>query len=299
MTAPPDGDPHDAAIERVIDARARELAGLSVRRVLPALHRRTVGPFIFLDHMGTHAIAPGGGVDVPPHPHIGLATVTYLYEGELVHRDSLGSQQPIRPGDVNWMTAGRGVVHSERTAADQRAAGGRLHGLQLWVALPIAHEDAAPTFHHHPARTLPELELDGVRVRVLAGAAHGVTSPIATLSPLAYVDATLPAGAALPVERTHAERAVYVVDGEVTCAGTAAGPGRLLVLAPGAEVVVRAVTPARLALLAGAPLDGPRLIDWNFVASSRARIEQARADWRDRRFPLVPGDEHDFVPLPR
>ena len=295
-----------AAITSVIDARARDLGGFAVRRVLPALGRRMVGPFIFVDHLGPKVLAPGEGMDVRPHPHIGLATVTYLHDGEIVHRDSLGSEQAIRPGDVNWMTAGRGIVHSERSSADVRRAGARVHGLQLWVALPDAHEETAPSFHHHPGSTLPglaagdlgaDVHRGDVRVRVLAGRAYGATSPIETLSPLFYVDAVLPAGGELALPDDHEERAVYVVDGAIACAGQQAATGRMLVLAPGAPARIVAEAPSRVALLGGAPV-GPRQIFWNFVSSSRERLERAKDDWRARAFPSIPGDDVEYVPLP-
>jgi len=285
------------AIANVIDARPRELGGVAIRRVLPAAARRMVGPFTFLDEMHG-AFAAGQGLDVPPHPHIALATVTYLFDGEIVHRDSLGSRQPIRPGDINWMTAGRGIVHSERTATDQRQQASRLHGLQLWAALPLAHEEAPPSFHHHPAARLPERVLDGIRLRVLAGSAFGMTSPVETLSPLFYVEAVLPAGGTLPLPSEHEERALYVVEGSVGCGVERTEPGRMLVFIPGASVTLRAEMPARIVLLGGAPLDGKRYIHWNFVSSSRERIEQAKRDWTSRRFATVPGDEIEFVPLP-
>jgi len=285
------------AIANVIDARARDLGGVAVRRVLPTAARRMVGPFTFLDEMNGE-FAAGAGLDVPPHPHIGLATVTYLLEGEIVHRDSLGSQQPIRPGDINWMTAGRGIVHSERTAADQRTRGSRLHGLQLWVALPLDHEEAQPSFHHHPGARLPERDQDGVRLRVLAGTAFGMTSPVQTLSPLFYVDAALSAGSTLSLPNEHEERALYVVEGAVGYGTERTAAGRMLVFVPGASVSVRAESAARVVLLGGAPLDGKRHIYWNFVSSSTERIERAKRDWREGRFPKVPGDEVEFVPLP-
>ncbi|HVV84177.1 MAG TPA: pirin family protein [Kofleriaceae bacterium] len=287
-----------STIATAIDARRRELGGLSVLRVLPALGRRTVGPFIFLDHMGPARLDAGRGIDVRPHPHIGLATVTYLFEGELVHRDSLGSEQAIRPGDVNWMTAGQGIVHSERTAAEQRRAASTLHGLQLWVALPAADEEGAPSFHHHPGATLPEVARGGVRLRVLAGSAYGATSPIATRSPLFYVTADLPGGAELALPDEHVERALYVVDGAVAAGGARAEAGRMLVFPPGAPITAHAIAASRVALIGGAPLDGPRHIFWNFVSSSRDRLEQAKRDWRDHRFPSIPGDDTDLVPLP-
>ena len=286
-----------SAIANVIDARPRELGGIAVRRVLPTAARRMVGPFTFLDEMRQPSFAAGEGIDVPPHPHIGLATVTYLFEGEIVHRDSLGTQQTIRPGDINWMTAGRGIVHSERTAVDQRQAGSGLHGLQIWVALPLAHEEAEPSFHHYPGARLPARDQGGVRLRVLAGSAFGLTSPVDTLSSLFYVDAVMSPGATLSLPNEHEERAVYVIDGAVDCGTERPEPGRMLVFVPGASVTLRADAPARVVLLGGAPLDGPRHIYWNFVSSSKARIEQAKRDWKDGRFPKVPG-ETELVPLP-
>jgi redox-sensitive bicupin YhaK (pirin superfamily) len=285
------------AIELVIEARRRDLGGFSVGRLLPAPARRLVGPFIFFDHMGPVQFAPGQGIDVRPHPHINLATVTYLFEGEIVHRDSLGSEQPIRPGAINWMTAGRGIVHSERTGAELRKNATRLHGLQLWVALPRAHEEVEPDFRHYAAGRLPEIEIGRVRVRVLVGTAYGATSPVHTLSPLFYVDATIPAGAELPLPSEHAERALYVVDGTLSCAGDRIEATRMVVFAPDATSVLRAESPTRVVLLGGAPIDGERHIWWNFVSSSKERIEQAKRDWRENRFPPVPG-ETEFIPLP-
>ena len=284
------------AITTVIDGRPRSLGGLAVRRVLPAAARRMVGPFTFLDEM--RESGAGLGVDVPPHPHIGLATVTYLFEGELVHRDSLGSRQAIRPGDINWMTAGRGIVHSERTAPERRTPGAGLHGLQLWVALPRAHEEDEPSFHHHPGASLPEREQDGVRLKMLAGEAFGLASPVEALSPLFYVDAAMSAGTALALPSEHEERAVYVVEGPIGCGAERAEAGRMLVFAPGAGVTLRAAAPARVVALGGASLDGPRHIYWNFVSSSKERIERAKRDWKEGRFPRVPGDEVEFTPLP-
>ena len=287
-----------AAIANVIDARARVLGGVDVRRVLPVAARRMVGPFTFLDEMSQPSFEAGEGLDVPPHPHIGLATVTYLFEGQIVHRDSLGSFLAIRPGDINWMMAGRGIVHSERTAPEHRQAGSRLHGLQLWVALPQAHENDEPSFHHRAAPRLPEREEAGVRLKVLAGTAFGMASPVKTLSPLFLVDVVMAGGTAFSLPVEHAERALYVVDGAVDCGAARTEAGRMLVFAPGASVMVHAEASARLVLLGGAPLDGPRHIDWNFVSSSRARIEQAKRDWKEGRFPKVPGDDVEFVPLP-
>ena len=294
-SAPCSGTPQ---IATVIEARPRDLGGFTVGRVLPAPARKLVGPFIFFDHMGPAAFAPGRGIDVRPHPHIGLATVTYLFEGEIVHRDSLGSHQPIRPGDVNWMTAGRGIAHSERTGSELRHSGSRLDGLQLWVALPLGHEETHPEFHHHPARDLPAAGIGGVRIRVLAGSAFGETSPVRTFSPLFYVDAALPGGSELPLPGEHEERAAYVVSGAVACGNERAERGRMLVFTPGAKATLRAVNDARVALIGGAPIDGERHIFWNFVSSSQARIEQAKRDWREGRFPKVPGDEQEFIPVP-
>ena len=285
-------------VAAIIEARSRDVGGLAVRRLLPSRARRLVGPFAFFDHMGPVAFAPGEGVGVPPHPHIGLATVTYLFEGELLHRDSLGSLQPIRPGDVNWMTAGRGIVHSERTPPDLLRQGSRLHALQLWVALPLALEESEPSFVHHPGATLPELGVSGVRLRVLAGAAYGVTSPVRTSSPLFYVDAAMPAGSELTLPDEHQERVVYVIDGAIGCGAERAEAGRMLVFAPEARVVVRSGPASRVVLIGGAPLEGARHIFWNFVSSSRERIEQAKRDWKEGRFPKVPGDEVEFAPLP-
>jgi hypothetical protein len=256
-----------------------------------------VGPFIFFDHMGPAALAPGGGLDVRPHPHIGLATVTYLFDGEILHRDSLGSVQAIRPGDVNWMTAGRGIVHSERTPAHLRAAGGRVHGIQTWVALPRGHEEAAPAFAHHAAATLPVVELPGVTVRVVAGTAFGARSPVDVFSRTLYAAADLAPGASLVVQPEHEERAVYLAEGSASVADTALEPGQMAVLPPGGDVEIRAAAVSRIMLVGGAKMDGPRFIWWNFVASSRERIERAKADWREDRFPPVPG-ETERIPLP-
>jgi redox-sensitive bicupin YhaK (pirin superfamily) len=304
MSVLPDIEPSSAPcpgtpqLLTMIDARARDLGGFTVGRVLPSAARKLIGPFIFFDHMGPAAFPPGRGIDVRPHPHIGLATVTYLFEGEIVHRDSLGSHQPIRPGDVNWMTAGRGIVHSERTGAEPRQTGSRLDGLQLWVALPVRHEETNPEFHHHAARDLPVVEIGGTRVRVLAGSAFGETSPVRTFSPLFYADIAMPAGSELQLPNEHAERAAYTVSGRVECGNERAERGRMLVFTPGAAVTLRAVSDTRVALIGGAPIDGERHIFWNFVSSSRARIEQAKRDWREGRFPRVPGDEEEFIPLP-
>jgi redox-sensitive bicupin YhaK (pirin superfamily) len=286
------------AIELVIRSRPRDLGGFSVRRVLPSLQRRMVGPFIFFDHMGPADMAAGTGIDVRPHPHIGLATVTYLFDGEIFHRDSLGSEQAIKPGDVNWMVAGRGIVHSERTRSELRRTGQRLHGIQAWVALPLEAEECEPAFYHHRENTLPVDQGPGYQARVIAGTAFGKTSPVRVASPTLYVDVALAANASFLVPAQHAERAVYVASGVVGCAGDTFEEGELLVLARGRELPLHALSNARLLLLGGAKLEGERFIDWNFVASSKDRIERAKQAWLEQRYPKVPGDEIEFTPLP-
>ena len=286
-----------ASIERVIEPRPRDLGGFEVRRVLPAASRNMVGPFIFFDHLGPAQFAAGAGIDVRPHPHICLATVTYLFTGELVHRDSLGFVQPIRPGDVNWMTAGRGIVHSERTDAVLRQRSTRIHGIQSWVALPTSAEETEPAFFHHPAATLPLIERPGVRMRVIAGTAWGERSPVATFSKTLYVDAELASGARLELADEHRERALYVADGRIALDAGEYTSGHMIVLDPGGKTEIRALADSRVMLVGGEPLDGPRYIWWNFVASSQERIEQGKRDWAEQRFPRVPG-ETEFIPLP-
>ena len=288
----------DTVHDLIIQPKARDIGGFSVRRALPHAGRRTVGPFIFFDHMGPAQFPPGGGIDVRPHPHIGLATVTYLFSGEIVHRDSLGVVQPIRPGDVNWMTAGSGIVHSERTDPKRRDGSEILHGIQTWVALPKADEEAAPAFMHHPASTLPEFSQGGATCRVIAGTAYGRTSPVAVFQPTLYVDVRLDSGARLKVDDRHDERCVYVAQGEADIGGRRSVEGEMIVLTPGADVVISATQPARLMLAGGAPLDGPRHIWWNFVSSSSERLERAKRDWQEGRFAKVPG-ETEFIPLPQ
>jgi len=286
------------AIDRVIESRPRDLGGFTVRRTLPSPTQRLVGPFIFFDHMGPIDFAPGRGIDVRPHPHIGLATITYLFDGEIVHKDNLGSNQTIVHGDVNWMVAGRGVVHSERTGPEVRARGGRVHGIQTWVALPLTDEETAPRFEHHPSRTLPLVKRHHAELRVIAGTAYGVRAPTGVLSPTLYVHAALDAGATLDVDGEHEERAVYVAGGSIDCDGSTFGEGTMIVLHPGAHVAVVATQRSTLMLVGGGPIDGPRHIWWNLVASSTERIERAKAEWREGRFPKVPGDEVEFIPLP-
>jgi len=256
-----------------------------------------VGPFVFLDHMGPTDFPPGGGIDVRPHPHIGLATVTYLFEGEILHRDSLGSVQAIRPGAVNWMTAGRGIAHSERTAPELRQCGHRLHGLQSWVALPLEAEESEPAFSHHPADSLASWSADGGSFRLIAGTAHGRQASVPAFWPTFYVDAQLERGARWRLPDEHEERAVYVVDAAVDIDGQRIQPGRLAVLRPGAAEVQAGAQPARVVALGGAKLAGERHIWWNLVSSRPERIEQAKADWKAGRFPPVPG-ETEFIPLP-
>lgn len=287
----------DSVID-VIEGRARDLGGFSVRRVLPTAHRKTVGAFIFFDHLGPVRFDPGRGLDVRPHPHIGLATVTYLFAGRLLHRDSLGNAQPIEPGAVNWMTAGHGIVHSERSPPPDRATEHVLHGIQTWVWLPKDLEECEPAFAHHPAHCLPLVEHDGVRLRVIAGSAYGACSPVATASDMLYVEAMLPAGGRLAVDAGYAERAVYAVDGPIALDGHEFAAGRLLVLKPGREVAIEAPPNAvRVLLLGGEPVDAERHLWWNFVASTPDRIQRAKDDWSAGRFPAVPGDS-DAVPLP-
>jgi redox-sensitive bicupin YhaK (pirin superfamily) len=284
--------------EAIVVPRTRDLGGgFEVRRVLPSAQRRTVGPFVFFDQMGPTVLRPGTGLDVRPHPHIGLATVTYLFEGEILHRDSLGTVQPIRPGEVNWMTAGRGIVHSERTPLELRTNGTWLFGIQTWVGLPKGREEVEPAFAYHPKAELPVLEGEGKRVRLIVGALYGSRSPLSVFSDMFYADAALDGGARLELPADYEERAIYIAEGSADIGGEIFEAGRLLVFRPGAPVTMSAVGPARMLLLGGAPMDGPRHLWWNFVSSSKERIEQAKADWREGRFATVPG-ETEFIPLP-
>lgn len=292
------------AISIVIEPRTRDLGGFTVGRVLPFAKRRTVGPFIFFDEMGPAAFPPGTGIDVRPHPHIGLATVTYLFEGEIRHRDSLGMDQVIRPGDVNWMTAGRGIAHSERTDAAPRRDGQKMHGIQSWVALPEAAEETAPSFHHHPKASLPVIERPGLTMRLIAGTAFGETSPAKTFSPMFYLGAEADAGADIPLPDDHEERAVYILSGAVEVDGQTYDSGRMIVFEKSAAPEITARAPSRLMLLGGAPV-GERFIWWNFVSSSKERLEKGKKDWRESAaagfnnsyFSLPPG-ETEFIPLP-
>ncbi|MBO9576834.1 MAG: pirin family protein [Sphingobium sp.] len=289
------------SVEMIILPPVRDLGdGFTVRRALPSAHRRMVGPFIFFDQMGPALLGPGDGLDVRPHPHIGLATVTYLLEGRMMHRDSLGSVQEIRPGEVNWMTAGRGIVHSERSPDAARAHGGPLYGLQTWIALPTQHEETDPEFFHYESNDIPFAQADGVSITVVAGSSDGMTSPVRTFSDMLYADVVLEAGARYRLKAEHIERAAYVITGEVGVEGQTGtfASMELVVFKPGAEIVLRAVNgPARLMLVGGEPLPEARNIYWNFVSSSTDRIEQAKEDWRQDRFAHVPG-ETEFIPLP-
>jgi redox-sensitive bicupin YhaK (pirin superfamily) len=285
------------SVELQIQGRPRDLGGFTVRRVLPSPRRRLVGPFIFLDEMGPAEILPGAGFDVRPHPHIALATLTYLFEGEIMHRDSLGSVQVIRPGEVNWMVAGRGIVHSERATPELRQSGFRIHGLQCWVALPRAEEECEPRFTHHAQAAIPRLARGSVQLDVIAGTAFGKRSPVEVLSPTLYVQARLEADAELEVDAEHEERALYVVQGAIDCEGSKFEAGTMAVLRPGTTPRVRALEPTRLMLLGGAKLDGERHMFWNFVSSSPERLEQAKRDWKEDRFPKVPGED-ERIPLP-
>jgi redox-sensitive bicupin YhaK (pirin superfamily) len=289
--------PADNEIETVIVPRQRDIGGFAVGRVLPSAERRSVGPFVFFDHMGPAELLPGAGIDVRPHPHIGLATVTYLFAGSIVHRDSLGNLRIIESGAVNWMTAGRGIVHSERSDSELRKTRRKLHGIQLWVALPQEKEETDPDFLHYAAASLPVIEGEGKTIRVIAGSMFGKGSPVKTYLALYYADATLHPGASLVIDNEHAERALYLVESAVEIAGQFFEAGRLLVFSTGKTIVVKAVSAVRLALLGGEPLDGSRYRWWNFVSSSRERIEQAKADWKAGRFAVVPGDP-EFIPLP-
>jgi len=282
----------------LLQGRAHDLGdGFMVRRMLPSVERRTVGPFVFFDYFGPARFAPGKGIDVRPHPHIGLATVTYLFEGSQVHRDNIGSVQTIAPGDVNWMVAGSGIVHSERTGPDVRAAGHTLHGIQTWVGLPQADEETTPRFEHYAMAELPVQDEGGVHLRVVAGHAFGLASPVKVFSGTLYADAQFAPQTTLRLTDEHAERGVLVIDGTLDANGTTLEKGAMAVFDTGEDVVLSAPQKAHVMLFGGAPLDGHRHLDWNFVSSSMERIEQARNDWQAQRFAKIPG-ETEFIPLP-
>jgi redox-sensitive bicupin YhaK (pirin superfamily) len=298
MNSTPDVNPLPEGLEAVIVPRTRDLGdGLMVRRALPAAERQMVGPFIFFDQVGPSMLLAGHGLDVRPHPHIGLATVTYLFEGAILHRDSLGTVARIEPGEVNWMTAGRGIVHSERSPQEERKTERRLFGTQIWVALPRKHEETEPSFAHFGADKLPVIEEAGVRTRLIIGNLFGVRSPVPTFSEMFYADVMLEAGASVTLKAEHDERAAYIVEGVIEVGSAVFQAGELPVFSRSGEVRIRARSPSRLVLLGGEPMDGPRHLTWNLVSSSAERIQQAKDDWRAQRFPKVPG-ETEFIPLP-
>lgn len=284
------------AIELMIQPRDKDLGGFSVRRVLPTRERQMVGPWIFFDHMGPARFPAGSGINVRPHPHINLATVTYLFEGEILHRDSLGSVQPIRPGDINLMVAGKGIVHSERERPEVTATDHNLHGLQLWLALPEDREEIEPAFYHYPSADIPALDIDGVPVRVIMGQAYDATSPVKTLSETLYVEAHLQKGQSLVLPEAT-ERAVYVASGSLKAKGTAIPQHSMAIFGSQPGIEITADEESRIAVIGGEPF-APRFMEWNFVSSREDRLEQAKADWKAGRFPLVPGDEDEFIPLP-
>lgn len=286
------------AIETLIEGRERDIGGFTVRRILPSVRRRSVGPYVFWDHMGPAVLEPGQAMDVRPHPHINLATVTYLFAGQVEHRDSTGARQVIRPGAINLMTAGRGIVHSERSPQATRETRREAHGIQLWLGLPTEHEECEPAFAHHPAESLPEHVGDDLRVRVLIGEAFGLSSPVQTLSRMYYLDARLDPGAAVAAPGGYDEGAAYVVEGTLTCGDRRIEAGTMAVFADGTQPTLSAEEPTRVMLLGGDALDGPRHLYWNFVSSRKERLQQAKDDWRNRRFPDVPGDSEEWIPLP-
>lgn len=283
-------------IDLLITPATRDLGEFTVRRTLPDRQRQRVGPFIFFDHMGPADFPPGSGVNVRSHPHIGLATVTYLFEGEILHRDNLGYVQRIQPGAVNWMTAGRGIVHSEKVTEEIRASGQRLHGLQIWVALPLDKEEADPGFQHYPADEIPSVDVDGVHIRVIIGSAFGVTSPVQTHSETLYVEVILEPGQQVTIPAAQ-ELGVYVVDGSVAVCEQFIEGGVFAVFSQGTSGSIKAESKSRIMFVGGDTLEGERTIWWNFVSSSKERMEQAKKDWRESRFDEVPG-EPDFIPLP-
>ena len=291
--------PEIPAVELAVPGRAARVANAPVTRFLPWVRRRAIGPFVFLDHFGPVEVAPGAGMDVPPHPHIGLSTVTYLYSGENHHRDSLGTSQINRANDLNLMTAGRGVVHSERPTAAWRTSGGRLHGVQLWLGLPVAREEDAPSFEHHPAAAFPTVTArPGTRARILMGRAFGEESPVRHPSSPLLIDLELDAGSTIELPPEPLERAVLAVLGDILLGDVELSPLQMAVLRPDLSVGIKASSAARVLVLGGPPLDGPRYLDWNFVSSSRARLASAVTRWKERRFDPIPGDDAEFVPYP-
>lgn len=285
-----------AAIELIIDPKPKDLGGFSVRRSLPVRERRSIGPWIFFDEMGAAEFSAGSGINVRPHPHVNLATVTYLFEGEILHRDSLGSYQPITPGDINLMVAGKGIVHSERERPEVTARDHRLHGLQLWMALPEADEETEPAFYHYPSATIPAASIDGVPVRVLIGSAYGLNSPVKTFYQTLYLEAELQTGQSLTLPNSP-ERGLYLASGELQLQDSTVTAHQLVVLGDAEGVQITATKPSRIALIGGAAI-GKRYMEWNFVSSRKERLEQAKQDWQQGRFPKVPGDEKEFIPYP-
>ncbi len=299
MECPQAGE-HEAgnqAVELAIVPRTSDIGGLEVRRALPSRQRRMVGPFVFFDQMGPSRLGPGEGLDVRPHPHIGLATITYVFSGEILHRDSLGHVQPIRPGELNWMTAGRGIAHSERTPDALRSSGPELSGIQTWIALPHELEETKPAFIHHARGVMPGIEEKDWRAHLICGNQWGQQSPVETFTETLYADVVMQVNAQVPVDASVEERALYVYSGAVEIGGQRHESGQLLMLRPGDEVTVKALEPVRMMLIGGEPMDGPRHIWWNFVSSRKDRIEQAKADWKAGRFDAVIG-ETEFIPLP-
>lgn len=299
--APIPGDPASIdPIETIVVPRTGDIGGFEIRRALPSARRRMVGPFIFLDQMGPAELLVGGGIDVRPHPHIGLATLTYLFEGEIYHRDSLGSEQAITPGAINWMSAGKGIVHSERERQERKASARPLFGLQSWVALPKHLEEGDPSFQHLAREAQPELEDGGASVKLVAGELYGLKAPVETASDMVFADVTLEPGSKIPLDASHEERGLYAISGQVSIAGQTHDPAQLLVFKPGDRLVIENTGPvaARFILLGGASMGEKRYIWWNFVSSSKERIEQAKEDWRQGRFDTVLGDTEEFIPLP-
>lgn len=284
------------AVELTIQPKEKDLGGFSVRRLLPAIKKRMVGPWIFFDHMGPAEFPAGQGINVRPHPHINLATVTYLFEGEIWHRDSLGYSQPIRPGDINLMVAGSGIVHSERESQAVNSVAHRLHGLQLWMALPEEDEESEPAFYHYPSNEIPALEVDGIPVRIMIGSAYGVTSPVKTFADTLYVEALLETGQTLHLPEAQ-ERAVYVASGTARAKDTPMPTYNMTIFSANAKVEITAEESCRIALIGGQRLS-PRHMFWNFASSRQDRIEQAKSDWQAGRFPTIPGDDEEFIPLP-
>jgi redox-sensitive bicupin YhaK (pirin superfamily) len=284
---------------KIISARDRDLGdGFTVRRLLPAIGRKMVGPFIFFDHMGPVTFAPGHGLDVRPHPHIGLATVTFMFEGAIMHRDSLGYEQVIRAGDVNLMTAGSGIVHSERSPDDERRRGSKLEGIQCWLALPLKDEETNPKFEHYPSSKLPEFTINNIQLKLMMGSAFGFESPVTMFSDTLYIDMQMDAGSELTVPAGKRELAAYLAKGSAVVGNQALSLKEMAVAGVGQELTIRAIEPSRLLVIGGEPFNEPREMFWNFVSSSKERLDKAKDDWRHGRFAKVHGDDLEFIPLP-